>query len=150
MEVILLENIRNLGKFGAKVNVAKGFGRNFLIPQGKAVPATGENLAEFEAKRAELQKAAEARLQAAQDRAAEIAAVTLKIPAKASEEGKLYGSIGTLEIARAFKDAALEVGRNEIRLSSGPFREIGEYTIEVQLHAEVVTEAKLHILPEKE
>ncbi|MFO1256969.1 MAG: 50S ribosomal protein L9 [Gammaproteobacteria bacterium] len=150
MEVILLENVRNLGKFGHKVKVAKGYGRNFLIPQGKAVPASSDNLAKFEARRADLEQAAKSRLVAAQARAAEIAAIALKIAAKAAEEGKLYGSIGTLEISRAFKQQGVEVSRNEIRLPEGPFREIGEFTIEIQLHAEVVTEAKLQIVPERD
>lgn len=149
MEVILLENVRNLGKFGHKVKVAKGYGRNFLIPQGKAVPASFDNMAKFEARRAELELAAKDRLTAAQERAAVISAVTLKISAKAAEEGKLYGSIGTLEISKAFKLQGLEIDRNEIRLPDGPFREIGEFVIEIQLHAEVVTEAKLQIVSER-
>jgi large subunit ribosomal protein L9 len=149
VEVILLENVRNLGKFGHKVKVAKGYGRNFLIPQGKAVPASFDNMAKFEARRAELEIAAKDRLSAAQERAAVISAVTLKISAKAAEEGKLYGSIGTLEISKAFKLQGLEIDRNEIRLPDGPFREIGEFVIEIQLHAEVVTEAKLQIVSER-
>jgi large subunit ribosomal protein L9 len=149
VEVILLENVRNLGKFGHKVKVAKGYGRNFLIPQGKAVPASFDNMAKFEARRAELEIAAKDRLSAAQERAAVISAVTLKISAKAAEEGNLYGSIGTLEISKAFKLQGLEIDRNEIRLPDGPFREIGEFVIEIQLHAEVVTEAKLQIVSER-
>ena len=149
MEVILLENIRNLGKFGNKVKVAKGFGRNYLIPQGKAVPATGINLAQFEERRVELEKAAQSRLEAAQSRAQTISSVTLKLTAKASEEGKLYGSIGPQDIAKAFKAADISVSRNEIKLPEGPIREIGEYAVEVQLHAEVMTEVKINILPEK-
>lgn len=149
MEVILLENIRNLGKFGNKVKVAKGFGRNYLIPQGKAVPATGINLAQFEERRVELEKAAQSRLEAAQSRAKTISSVTLKLTAKASEEGKLYGSIGPQDIAKAFKAADIAVSRNEIKLPEGPIREIGEYAVEVQLHAEVMTEVKINILPEK-
>lgn len=150
MEVILLENVRNLGKFGSKVNVAKGFGRNFLIPQGKAVPATKENLMKFEADRAQLEKVAKERLQVAQDRAAEINRLQMTIEARVGDKGKLFGSIGTIELAKAFKDHGIEVERQEIRLPHGAIREIGEYMIEVQLHAEVVAQGKLSIIAEKE
>ncbi|MBS0288188.1 MAG: 50S ribosomal protein L9 [Proteobacteria bacterium] len=149
MEVILLENVRNLGKFGAKVKVAKGFGRNFLIPQGKAVPATKENLSQFEAQRAKLEKAAQDKLKAATERAAEFAAVHIKIQARAGDEGKLFGSIGTIEIARAFKERGLEVTRQEIKLPNGPLRELGDFTIELQLHAEVIAQAKVTVVPEE-
>lgn len=150
MEVILLENVRNLGKFGSKVNVAKGFGRNFLIPQGKAVPATKDNLMKFEADRAQLEKIAKERIQGAQDRAAEINQLRMTIQARVGDKGKLFGSIGTIELAKAFKDHGIEVERQEIRLPHGAIREIGDYTIEVQLHAEVVAEAKLSIIAEEE
>ena len=150
MEVILLENIRNLGKFGTKVQVANGFGRNFLIPQGKAVPANRDNIAKFEAQRADLEKAAHGRLSAAEERAAEINNVSITISARAADEGKLYGSIGTMELSRAFKDKGVQVQRNEIRLPNGPLRELGVFEIEVQLHAEVVATTKVTIIPEKE
>ncbi|MCS5710196.1 50S ribosomal protein L9 [Candidatus Berkiella aquae] len=149
MEVILLENIRNLGKFGSKVDVAKGFGRNFLIPQGKAVPATKANLAKFEAQRSDFEQAAKARLQAAQERAAEVNNTHITIAARAAE-GKLYGSIGTVELVKAFKDKGLNIARQEIRLSSGPLRETGEYAIDLQLHAEVLAVAKVTVVPEEE
>lgn len=148
MQVILLENIRNLGKFGSKVNVANGYGRNFLIPNGKAVPATKENLASFESKRAELEKASRDRLSKAQERAAEINNIQLKIAMLAGDEGKLYGSIGTIELVKAFKDKSIEVTRQEIRLPNGAIRELGEYEIELQLHAEVVARVKLIVTPE--
>ena len=148
MEVILLENVRNLGKFGAKVNVAKGFGRNFLIPQGKAVPATRDNIAQFEAQRAKLEKAAGDRLVNAQSRAAEINNVHIVIAAKSAEEGKLFGSVGTIELVRAFKEKGIEVSRQEIRLPNGPLRELGEYSIELQLHAEAIAQAKVSIVPD--
>jgi large subunit ribosomal protein L9 len=148
MEVILLENVRNLGKFGSKVNVAKGFGRNFLIPQGKAVPATKENIARFESQRANLEQAAAQRIQAAQERAAEINNIHIVIEARSAEEGKLFGSIGTIELVRAFKDKGVDVSRQEVRLPNGPLRELGEYMIELQLHAEVVAEAKVSVVPE--
>lgn len=148
MQVILLENIRNLGKFGSKVTVANGYGRNFLIPNGKAVPATKENLASFESKRADLEKAARDRLSNAQERAAEISNIQLKISMLAGDEGKLYGSIGTIELAKAFKEKGIEVTRQEIRLPNGSIRELGEYEIELQLHAEVIARVKLNVLPE--
>lgn len=150
MDIILLENVRNLGKFGAKVKVAKGFGRNFLIPQGKAVPATKDNLAQFEAQRAKLEKAAQDRLAAAQSRAAEINNVRIVISAKSAEEGKLFGSVGTIELVRAFKEKGIEVTRQEIRLPNGPLRELGEYLIELQFHAEAVAQAKVSIVPEED
>lgn len=150
MEVILLENVRNLGKFGSKVQVANGFGRNFLIPQGKAVPATKNNIAKFEAERSQLEKSAEQRLLAAQERAAEINSLHLTIYARSGDEGKLYGSIGTIELSRAFKDKGIEVSRQEIRLPKGPLRELGEYTLELQLHAEVVAQAKISVVPDEE
>jgi len=149
MEVILLENIRNLGKFGNKVDVAKGFGRNFLIPQGKAVPATKSNIAKFEAQRSDFEKAAKGRLQAAQERAAEVNNIHITIAARAAE-GKLYGSIGTVDLVKAFKDKGMTVTRQEIRLPSGPLREIGDYNIDLQLHAEVIATAKVSIVPEAE
>ncbi|MGE4350161.1 MAG: 50S ribosomal protein L9 [Candidatus Berkiella sp.] len=148
MQVILLENIRNLGKFGSKVTVANGYGRNFLIPNGKAVPATKENLASFESRRADLEKAARDRLSNAQERAAEISNIQLKISMLAGDEGKLYGSIGTIELAKAFKEKGIDVTRQEIRLPNGSIRELGEYEIELQLHAEVVARVKLNVLPE--
>ncbi len=150
MEIILLENVRNLGKFGSKVKVAKGFGRNFLIPQGKAVPATKDNITQFEAQRAKLEKAAQDRLSQASERAAEFAAVHIKLHARAGDEGKLFGSIGTIELVKAFKEKGIEVTRQEIRLPNGPLRELGEYTIELQLHAEVIAQAKVTVVPDKE
>ena len=148
MEIILLENVRNLGKFGSKVNVAKGYGRNYLIPQGKAVPATKENLVQFEADRAMLEKAAKDKLQAAQERAAEISNLHLIIAARVGDKGKLFGSIGTIELAKAFEDRGVAIERQEIRLPHGAIRDIGDYIIDVQLHAEVVAQVKVTISPE--
>ncbi len=149
MEVILLENVRNLGPFGKKVRVAKGYGRNFLIPQGKAVPATGDNLAMFESRRQELQQVAEGRLAAAQARAAALLGLELQIAVRAAEEGKLYGSVGVVDIERALKGRGFEVARQEVRLPMGPIREIGEYALELHLHAEVVAPILLRVIPEK-
>ncbi|HET9843731.1 MAG TPA: 50S ribosomal protein L9 [Gammaproteobacteria bacterium] len=149
MEVILLENIKNLGRFGTKVKVASGFGRNFLIPQGKAVPATKENMEKFEADRANLEKAAQTRLQKAQERAAEIEAAHITLHVRAGDEGKLYGSVGTLELARAFKEQGIEISRQEILLPNGPLRELGDFEVLCQLHAEVKAKAKVSLIPEE-
>lgn len=150
MEVILLENMKNLGRFGSKVRVANGFGRNYLIPRGKAVPATALNLAKFESERAELEKKADGRLNQSKERAAELEAVHLKIGARAGDEGKLYGSIGTSDIVKAFAEKGVKVERHEVRLPNGPIREIGDYEIACQLHTEVTAITKVSILPEKE
>lgn len=149
MEVILLENIRNLGKFGTKVNVANGYGRNFLIPKGKAVAATKDNLAQFEARRAELEQNAQQKLKQAQEKAAEINNVHLTIEMRAGDEGKLYGSIGTIELVKAFSAKNVEVQRQEILLPNGAIRELGDYEVEVQLHAEVIAVAKVSVVPEQ-
>lgn len=148
MEVILLEKIKKLGEFGSKVKVAKGYGRNFLIPQGKAVPANAANLARFEAQREEFQQAADLKRQQAEERAVKIQAVQLVIPARSADEGKLYGSVGTQEIAEAFKQHNIEVKRQEVRLSNGAFREIGEYEVELQLHTEVTVPVKVSVVAE--
>lgn len=150
MEVILLENIRNLGKFGNKVRVANGYGRNFLIPRGKAVPATADNLANFEAQRAKLEQAAQSRLDQAKERASEIEAVHVTISARAGDEGKLYGSIGTYEIAKAYQEKGVELQRQDIRLPLGPIREVGDFEVMCQLHAEVVATAKVTITAEED
>lgn len=149
MQIILLENVRNLGTFGETVDVARGYGRNFLVPTGKAVPATSANRAQFEADKAKLEANASERLGAAQARAAEISAVMLEITAKASDEGKLYGSIGTSDIAKAFKEKGLDVKRQDIRLPLGPIRELGEFEIDIQPHAEVTCTVKLTVNSDK-
>ncbi len=149
MDVILLENIGNLGGLGDKVTVKAGYGRNFLIPQGKAVPATDANIAEFEARRAELERAAAETLAAAQARGESLAALeTITIEANAGEEGKLFGSIGTRDIADAVTAAGVEIDKAEVRLPEGALRETGEYTIAIQLHPEVMADIALAIVPE--
>lgn len=149
MEVILLQDIRKLGQFGSTVRVAKGFGRNYLIPQGKAVPATKAHLAEFEERRAELQKLAKENFGSAQERAAEIGNVQLIIHARASEEGKLYGSVGTHELADALAEQGITVARREIKLPEGALREIGQHEIQLDLHADVTVALHLSIVPQK-
>ncbi|MBI2381514.1 MAG: 50S ribosomal protein L9 [Gammaproteobacteria bacterium] len=148
MQVILLEKIHKLGGLGDQVNVKPGFGRNFLIPQGKAVAATKTNIAAFETRRADLEaKAAEA-LAAAQDRAAKIAELTVVISGKAGDEGKLFGSIGTRDIAEAITAKGVAVDKHEVRLPEGALRNIGEYEITLSLHNEVSAVAKLHVVAE--
>ena len=149
MEVILLENVRNLGPFGSKVKVAAGYGRNFLIPQGKALPATQENLMNFEAQRAELAKKAEDRLVGAQQRGTELEGFVLEIEARASDEGRLYGSIGVAEIIEHFKKASHELIKQEVCLPNGPLKEIGEHQIQLQLHSEVVVDITVQIQASK-
>lgn len=143
MELILLEKVQNLGDLGDTVTVKPGFGRNYLLPQGKAVPATAENVARFEAQRAELEEVAEERLAEAQKRAEGLADLTITIAANASEEGKLYGSIGPREISMALEEAGHEVEKAEVIMGEGPVRFTGEYDIHLQLHADVEIHIKL-------
>jgi large subunit ribosomal protein L9 len=148
MEVILLENLQNLGRFGATVRVANGYGRNYLIPQGKALPANKKNMAIFEQRRAELEKVVAERLAAAQARATLLSELKLTIAARAGEEGKLYGSVGTIEIVKALEKAGHEVSRQEICLPDGPMRDVGIFSIDVQLHADVVATITVEVVAE--
>ena len=149
MEVILLENISNLGGLGDKVDVKAGFGRNYLIPKGKAVPATAANSAEFEARRAELESAAAATLAAAETRAEAINALSLvSIEANAGEEGKLFGSVGTRDIAEAITAAGCEIDKAEVRLPQGALRDLGEYEIAIQVHGDVTAMVNIAVIPE--
>ena len=137
MEVILMEKVANLGGLGDTVRVRAGYGRNYLIPQGKARPATAENVAYLEAQRAELERKAAEELAAAKRRAEKINAQPVSIAANVGEEGKLFGSIGPQDIADALTAAGVEVGRHEVRMPDGPIRAVGEYSVEVHLHADV-------------
>ncbi|WP_151704027.1 MULTISPECIES: 50S ribosomal protein L9 [Nitrincola] len=148
MEVILLENIGKLGKLGDKVSVKAGFSRNYLLPQGKAVSATAENVVKFEERRAELEKASNDRLAAAQARADQLKEMELSVVTKAGDEGKLFGSIGTRDIADAITQSGIEVNKSEVRLPEGTIRHVGEYTVSLQLHAEVTTSIKLIVAAE--
>ena len=149
MEVILLENIGNLGELGDKVDVKAGFGRNYLIPKGKAVPATESNIAEFEARRAELEAAAAKTLAEAEARAEKINALGLiTIAANAGEEGKLFGSVGTRDIADAVTAAGCEVDKAEVRLPEGPLRDLGEYEIAIQVHGDIIANVAVAVIPE--
>lgn len=148
MEVILLSKVENLGNLGDVVKVRNGYARNFLIPYGKAQAATKANVAEFEARRAELEKAAAEALAAAQARAAQLEGVSVTIAGKAGTEGKLFGSIGTAEIADALTDAGHAVEKREVRLPAGPLRAVGEYDIELHLHTDVNTSVKVNVIAE--
>ncbi len=148
MEVILLEKIRNLGDLGDKVSVAAGYGRNFLMPQGKAVAATKANIEEFEARRAELEKQAAEILAAAEARAEKLNGLTLTIAANAGDEGKLFGSIGTKDIADAATAEGVELEKAEVRMPHGAIRNTGEYEYEVQLHSDVVASIKVNVVAE--
>ena len=145
MEVILLEKIAKLGKLGDKVTVKNGYGRNFLLPFGKALPATEANLATFEARRAELESAANTQLSNAHKRAGEMAEIELTLTAKAGDEGKLFGSIGARDLAEAITSAGVAVAKSEIRLPEGPIRAVGEYDVSIQLHSDVATSIKVFI-----
>ncbi|MDM7321820.1 MAG: 50S ribosomal protein L9 [Gammaproteobacteria bacterium] len=148
MEVILLSKVENLGNLGDVVKVRNGYARNFLIPYGKAKAATRANVAEFEARRAELEKAAAEALAAAQARAAQLEGVVVTIASKAGAEGKLFGSIGTAEIAEALTTAGYAVEKREIRLPNGPLRAVGEYDIKLHLHTDVNTSVKVNVIAE--
>jgi large subunit ribosomal protein L9 len=148
MEVILLEKIANLGNLGDKVNVKGGYARNFLLPQGKATAATADNVATFEARRAELEKQAADNKAAAEARAAKLNELTVTIAANAGEEGKLFGSIGTRDIAEAVSAAGVELDKSEVRLPNGALRNVGEFDVNVQLHTDVETTVKVVVVAE--
>jgi len=146
MNVILLENVENLGGIGDLVSVKPGFGRNFLLPQGKAALATPANMKQIESRRAELEKAAAGELSKAQARAKSISGVELVIPANAGSEDKLFGSVGPIDIAEAFAAVQVEVERSEIRMPDGPIHELGEFQIGVHLHSEVNAEVSVRVV----
>ncbi len=148
MEVILLEKVANLGELGARVKVKPGYARNYLIPKGKAVRATPERIAEFEKRRAELEKKAQEVLAAAQERAAKLAALEVVVTQRAGPEGKLYGSVGTQNIAEAICALGVPVTRQEVRLPHGPLRQTGEHEVALQLHPDVIATVKVIIRPE--
>ena len=148
MQLILLQNVQNLGKLGDKVNVKPGYGRNFLVPYGKAVPATAANLAEFEARRAEYEAKAKAQLEGAEGRKAALEGVEVTITANASTEGKLYGSITPRDIADALTQAGHKVEKSEVVLGEGPLRHTGEFEVLVHLHADVESTVKVVVVPD--
>ncbi len=148
MELILLQKVVNLGNLGDKVNVKPGFGRNYLVPQGKAVPATAANLAEFEAKRAEYEAKAKAVHDEASSRVTKLEGASVTIYANASTEGKLYGSVGPRDIAEALTKAGTPVEKSEVVMGEGAFRNTGEFEVVVHLHADVETPVKVIVAPE--
>jgi large subunit ribosomal protein L9 len=149
MELILLQKVANLGNIGDRVRVRSGYGRNFLLPQGKATLATAANVARFEARRAELEGKANEELARAQSRAAALKDIKLTIAAKAGTEGKLFGSVGTADIAEFSTKAGHPVARSEVRLPSGPLRNVGEYRVQLHLHADVEVELLVEIVAEE-
>jgi large subunit ribosomal protein L9 len=149
MQVILLQKVANLGNIGDRVKVRSGYGRNFLLPQGKATLATPENIARFEARREELERLAREQLASAGDRAAALKDYKLTIPAKAGTEGKLFGSVGTSDIAEACSRAGFKIERSEVRLPSGPLRSLGDHVVSLHLHADVDVPLTVSIVPEE-
>ncbi|RUL72904.1 50S ribosomal protein L9 [Dyella choica] len=150
MELILLEKVRNLGNLGDKVKVKPGYGRNYLLPQGKAVRVNAENLAAFEARRAEYEAKANNLLSNASTRQAKLADVSVTISANASPEGKLYGSVGPREIADALQAAGHDIHKGEVIQGEGPIRHIGEFEVVISLHADVQGTVKVIVVPEKQ
>ena len=143
MELILLQKVTNLGALGDKVKVKPGYGRNYLVPQGKAVPATAENVAAFEAKRAEYEAKAKSIHDEAEARKARLEGASVTIKANASTEGKLFGSVGPRDIADAFTAAGLPLEKSEVVMGEGAFRNVGEYEVVAKLHADVETTLKV-------
>lgn len=149
MNIILLDKVANLGSLGDQVAVKAGYARNFLFPQGKAVPANKDNIEKFEQRRAELEAKLTADLAAANERAEQVAALSeVTIASKAGDEGKLFGSIGTRDIADAITEAGVAVAKSEVKLPNGTLRETGEFDISLQLHAEVTATVKLVVVAE--
>lgn len=150
MNVILLDKIENLGNIGDLVSVKAGYGRNYLLPQGKAALATKQNIAEFEARRADLEKAAAGELAAAKARAELINGMELVIPANAGPEGKLFGSIGPIDIAAAFEKVGVEANRSEVRMPDGPIHDIGDFQIGLHLHTDIDVEVTVRVVAEED
>lgn len=149
MKVILLEKILNLGELGDTVEVKPGYGRNYLVPQGKAIPATAENLVKFEGRRAELEKLAKENISAAEKRAEQFKDLELTIVARALDEGKLFGSVNVREIAEALAAKGIVVEKRELNLPHGAMHEVGEYEVEAILHSDVKVNFKVKVEAEK-
>ena len=148
MNIILLERVSNLGDLGEEVSVRRGYARNYLIPTGQAVLATDANRAQFESRRAELERVANAKLTDASERASKLVDRSVTIVARASEEGNLYGSVGTVEIARALTESILPVAKSEVRMPEGTIRAVGEYEVDVQFHADVTETIRVEVVAE--
>lgn len=149
MQVILLEKVRNLGNLGDKVNVKPGYGRNFLIPQNKAVFVTEKSIAHFNERRADLEKKAKTDLAKAEQRAAKMNDITIVIAAQASDEGKLYGSVGPNEVKDALVAQSVDVSKREIVMPEGPLHSIGQYIVEIHVHSDVIANLQLEIVAAK-
>ncbi|HEV7803467.1 MAG TPA: 50S ribosomal protein L9 [Burkholderiales bacterium] len=149
MQIILLEKVTNLGGLGDVVKVRDGFARNFLIPQGKAKRATRDNLAEFEQRRAELEKAQAQHLTEAQDKAAKLEGLAVQIAQKAGVDGKLFGSVTNADIAEALKAQGFDVPKAAVRMPQGPLKNIGEYPLKVALHTDVLVNVNVTVVPEQ-
>jgi large subunit ribosomal protein L9 len=149
MNIILLEKIQNLGKLGDRISVKSGYARNYLLPKGKAVLATPQNVAVFEERRAALEKAEAEVLAKAQARGEAISGKAVTISVKAGDEGKLFGSVGTADIAEAAQTAGIDVARNEIRMPTGAFRNTGSYEVEIHLHPDVNAQLTVNVIPEE-
>lgn len=145
MELVLLQKVKNLGSLGDKVKVKPGYGRNYLVPQGKAVPATAANVAEFEKRRSEYEAKANTILSAAETRKAALEGASITVKANASPEGKLFGSVGPRDIAEAFSAAGHPLEKSEVVMGEGPLRHTGEFEVPVHLHADVHTTVKVII-----
>ena len=150
MDVILLQKVANLGGIGDRVKVKSGYGRNYLLPSGRATLATAANVARFEARRTELEKLASDELQSAQQRAESLRDFRLTITAKAGTEGKLFGSIGTNDIAEGASAAGHKLSRSEVRLPNGPLRTVGEHQVAVHLHTDVEVTLTVIIVAEEQ
>lgn len=148
MEVILLQKVENLGNLGDRVTVKAGYGRNYLIPKGKATEATGANMERFEARRAELEKAAAATMVDAQSRAERLQGMTVTIPAKASNEGRLFGSVNVADIATAVTNSGVNVKKQEVLLPEGSFRQVGEYDVRLRLHSDIEAQVRVNVVAE--
>jgi len=149
MEIILLQKVANLGNIGDRVKVKSGYGRNYLLPQGKGTLATPDNIAKFESRRAEIEQAAKAELEAAQARAAKLEGFKLTLTAKAGGEGKLFGSIGTTDIAEGARKAGHAIERSEVRLPQGPIRLAGEHVVQVHLHTDLTVDLPVTVIGEE-
>lgn len=149
MEIILLKKVGHLGELGEKVSVRAGYGRNYLIPSGLAVPATKANMKAFEERRAELEKDAAETLAGAESRRQQLEGLTVTVARKAGDEGKLFGSVGTQDIAAAVQEMGAKLEKQEVRLPEGPFRAAGEYEVSLHLHADVDATIKLEVIPEE-
>ena len=149
MDVILLQKVANLGNIGDRVKVKSGFGRNYLLPEGKATLATPANVAKFEERRAELEKVAREQLTSATERQEALKDFKLVVRAKAGTEGKLFGSIGTADISEALKRENFNVTRSEVRLPNGPLRTVGEHTVNLHLHADIDVSLPVTIIAEE-